>query len=183
MFNLFGKPKENLDAIELLMDDHARVRELFKAFKETEDKEDPALVGLVTTACLELMVHSKLEEEIFYPAIRQAAKGDLKDLLSEAEVEHETIDSLVENLLGAPLEDEMFLAHFHVVMEYVEHHVQEEEDEMFPKVRALSLNLDRLGEQMRLRQEELVEEIASNQEIATGTVLQQGKAGGIPASR
>ncbi|HKO88499.1 MAG TPA: hemerythrin domain-containing protein [Burkholderiales bacterium] len=178
-FSLFGKPKEELDAIEMLMEDHARVRELFKSFEELEEGDDPEIVDIITTACLELMVHSKLEEEIFYPAVHDVATEELNKLLAEAEVEHETIDILVEKLATEQLDEEMYKANFTVVHEYVEHHVKEEEDEMFPKIRDLKgLDLDKLGAQMRARQIELVEEIAADPAIATGPT--GGKGATLP---
>ena len=166
MFNLFGKSKENLNAVEMLIDDHVRVKELFKAYKEIEDTSNPELIDIVTTACLELMVHSKVEEEVFYPAIEKLADEEMKKLLSEAIIEHETIDALVEKLATTELDEETYKSNFTVVMEYVEHHVQEEEDEMFPKVKALNLNLDMLATKMRARQMELVDDIAANPNIA-----------------
>lgn len=175
-FNLFGKSKAKQDAIDMLIEDHERVKELFKSFKELEDSQDPALIDIVSTACLELMVHSKLEEEIFYPAVRKVATEELDKLLAEADVEHESIDLLVEKLATVQLDEEMYKANFTVVREYVEHHVKEEEDEMFPKVRALkNLNLDALGEKMRTRQMQLVDEIADDPNIVTGAFASQGK--------
>jgi len=149
-----------MDAITLLTDDHARVKKLFRSFEKLKDKDDElALQDIVTTACSELQVHSKLEEELFYPAVRALADHELEEMLNEAKVEHGSVDELVHKLANQKLDDEMYKAHFTVVMEYVKHHVKEEEKEMFPKVRKLKrLDLKALGERMRARQEELMGE-------------------------
>lgn len=154
------KSTAKMDAITLLTDDHARVKKLFRSFEKMKDKDDDiALQDIVTTACSELQVHSQLEKEIFYPAVRALADHELEEMLNEADVEHESVDALVHKLANSKLDDEMYKANFTVVMEYVKHHVKEEEKEMFPKVRKLRrLDLKALGEQMRARQEELMGE-------------------------
>jgi len=153
-----SKSAATMDAITLLTDDHARVNKLFKAFQKAEKEDDlEAMEDVITTACAELDVHSKLEKELFYPAVREQADEELRDLLAEADVEHESVDALVHKLSEVKLDDEMYKASFTVLMEYVKHHVKEEEKEMFPKVRKLKrLDLDALGERMRARQEELM---------------------------
>ena len=150
--------KASVDAIELLIDDHERVKKLFKAFEKAEKSDDmEAMEDIITTCCAELDVHSKIEKEIFYPAVRAQADEEIEELLNEADVEHESVDALVQKLATVKLEDEMYKANFTVVMEYVQHHVKEEEKEMFPKVRKLKgLDLDELATQMRARQEELM---------------------------
>ena len=191
LFDLFGKSKttETLNAIEMLKEDHARVNELFAVFKELEDSDSPEIVDVVTTACLELMVHSKLEQEIFYPAVHKVADKKMSDLLAEAEIEHGTIDSLIEKLATQRLDMELYKANFKVVQEYVEHHVKEEENEMFPKIESLDLNLETLGKKMQSRQMELVEEIAGDPNIATvltgspGAPAPKGQQTGVDVGR
>lgn len=153
-----AKRTPKFDAIRLLTDDHARVKKLFRAFQKAEKADDhEAMEDIVTNACSELKVHSMIEEEIFYPAVRAQANEALKELLAEADVEHESVDALVKKLSTAKLDAEMHKANFTVVMEYVKHHVKEEEKEMFPKVRKLrGLDLQELGMQLRARQEELM---------------------------
>ena len=170
-FSLFGGSprKDGLNAIEMLKADHARVEDLFAAFKKLEDGDSPEIVDIVTMACLELMVHSKLEKEVFYPALQRLNDAELSKQLAEAEVEHESIDLLVEKLLTQSLDDEQYKANFTVVREFVEHHVKEEEEEMFPRVEALKIDLDALAKKMRARQMELVEEIESDPDIATAS--------------
>jgi iron-sulfur cluster repair protein YtfE (RIC family) len=148
-----------------------------------------AVEEIVITACTELLVHSQLEKEIFYPALRGEADEELGDLLAEAEVEHETVDALVEKLSTVHLEDEMYKANFTVLAEYVEHHVKEEEQEMFPKVRKLKgLDLDELAQTMQTRKEELlselgVEEISEGEDMAQSASGRKGKAHGTRAHR
>jgi hemerythrin superfamily protein len=165
---LFGKSSTLQDAVDMLIEDHLRVKELFRSYDDVEDSDEAMIGGIVTTSCLELMVHSRLEKEVFYPAIRKVADIELLQLLDEAEVEHATVDALVEELLLSPPGANVYKANFKVVRDYVEHHVKEEEGQMFPKVRRLSLNLDQLAEKMRARQDELIDEIASNSQIASG---------------
>lgn len=151
--------KMNANAIDLLKEDHARVKKLFKAFEKAKDGDKDTLDDIITTACSELQVHSKIEEEIFYPAVRAQADHELEEMLNEAEVEHGSVDALVEKLMSVKLDDEMYKANFTVVVEYVKHHVEEEEKEMFPKVRKLKgLDLGELAAQLRARQEQLMGE-------------------------
>jgi len=148
------------NAIDMLLEDHKKVQKMFKDFEKLERDDTEALQELVTTACTELKVHSMLEKELFYPAVRdQVDKEEDEDLLNEAEVEHQTVDQLIETLEGMDPGDAMYMAHFTVVSEYVKHHVQEEEKEMFPRVKKMkSLDLDALGEEMKARKQELMTE-------------------------
>ena len=147
-------------AIDLLKKDHREVEGLFKQFEELEDTAEAA-EQVIETACTELKIHDKIETEIFYPAVRQAAEQEeIEDLLDEAEVEHDTVRELIEKLEGMDPTDEKRHAHFTVLSEYVKHHVKEEEKEMFPKVRKLkSLDLAALGREMKARKEALMAEM------------------------
>ncbi|HEY9381648.1 MAG TPA: hemerythrin domain-containing protein [Burkholderiales bacterium] len=160
------KRAANMNAIDLLKEDHARVKKLFKAFEKAKEGDHEAIEDIVTTACTELKVHSKIEEEIFYPAVRAKANHEIEELLNEAKVEHGSVDALVEKLTTVRMDDEMYKANFTVVVEYVKHHVEEEEKEMFPKVQKLrGLDLDDLGMQLRARQEKLMGELIKDAEI------------------
>jgi hemerythrin superfamily protein len=151
------QPKQQ-DAIKLLMADHDEVEALFKQFQKM--KNDGAQKGeIVQQICKALKVHAEIEEEIFYPAARDAlAEKNGEDLIDEAEVEHASIKSLVEQLQDADLDDELFDAKVKVLCEYVNHHVKEEEGEMFPKVKKTDLDLDELGVELMERKQELMEE-------------------------
>jgi hemerythrin superfamily protein len=148
------------NAIDMLLEDHKKVQKLFKDFEKLDREDTEACQELVSTACTELKVHSMIEKELFYPAVRdQVEKEEDEDLLNEAEVEHQTVDQLVETLEGMDPGDAMYAAHFTVLSEYVKHHVQEEEKEMFPRVKKMkSLDLDALGEEMKSRKQELMAE-------------------------
>jgi hemerythrin superfamily protein len=155
-----AKTQRKHDAIELLKQDHREVEGLFKEFEQLEDDQDAA-EQVIETACTELKIHDKIETEIFYPAVRQAAdKEEVEDLLDEAEVEHDTVRELIQKLEGMDPSDEKRKAHFTVLTEYVKHHVKEEEKEMFPKVKKLkSLDLAALGARMKERKSELMAEL------------------------
>jgi hemerythrin-like domain-containing protein len=135
-----AKAKKPDSAIALLMEDHEYVKKAFRAFEKMDEEDQPALVKQV---CAALKVHTKIEEEIFYPAVRRAIKDE--DLMNEAEVEHDSAKSLIKQLERMKPSDPKFAATFTVLGEYVNHHVKEEEEEMFPKVRRARVNLKALG--------------------------------------
>lgn len=143
------KPKE---AIALLRADHKLVSDLFEEYEKarsTNKKKD-----LVKQICTELSVHAQIEEEIFYPAAKKALKD--KELIPEATVEHATLKDLIAQVEGVEPDGEMFDAKIKVLSEYVKHHVKEEQNELFPKVKASKLDLIELGAQLTERKEELL---------------------------
>jgi len=141
-------------AIEMLKEDHAKVKKAFKEF-ETLDREDTeACRQLVQTVCDDLKVHTTLEEEIFYPAVREAIEDE--DIMNEASVEHETAKMLIEQLENMEPDDPNYHATFTVLGEYVMHHVKEEEGEMFPQAKKAGIDLEALGERMQDRKSELL---------------------------
>lgn len=150
---------QSQDAISLLLEDHKKVQTLFKKFSKTRDDTE-AMQDLVEEACVELMVHSQLEEELFYPAAREALSEH--DALHEAEVEHEVADELIDRLLEMQPNDPAYAATFTVLCEYVNHHIEEEQKEIFPQVKRSSLDLDELGARMMERKEELMNEMGSS---------------------
>ena len=148
------------DALHILAEDHKKVIELFDEFermKEDEDTDDEAKQILVETACAELTIHAQLEEEIFYPAARDAI--DDMDLLDEAEVEHASAKQLITELAAMQPGDDLYDAKFTVLGEYVKHHIQEEEKELFPKLKKADLDLEELGQEISERKLELQEEL------------------------
>ncbi|HYC46359.1 MAG TPA: hemerythrin domain-containing protein [Burkholderiales bacterium] len=148
------------DAIQLLKQDHREVEMLFKEFEKLEQEGGGAVEPIIATACTELKIHDKLETELFYPAIREgASEEELADVLDEAEVEHTSVRELIQKIEGMSGSDEKRNAHFTVLMEYVKHHVKEEEKEMFPKVKKLEVDLKSLGARMKERKMELMEEM------------------------
>ena len=142
------------NAIELLKQDHASVKKAFKEFEKMDHTDTATLQELVTTVCNELKVHTMIEEEIFYPAVREAI--DDEDLMNEAQVEHDSAKVLIQQLEGMKADDPLFVANFAVLGEQIEHHVEEEETEMFPQLKKAKLDLEALGEKMMARKEELM---------------------------
>ena len=142
------------DAIKLLTADHDEVKKAFKEFEKMDHEDTAAVEDLVTTVCEALKAHTTVEEEIFYPAVREAIEDD--DLMNEALVEHSSAKDLIAQLEALEPDDEMYVPMFTVLGEYVNHHVEEEEKEMFPEVKKLELDLAALGQQMQERKDELV---------------------------
>ena len=108
---------------------------------------------------MSLTVHAQIEEEIFYPAAREALGEEGEDLLDEAKVEHNSLKELIGHIEGSSPEDELFGAHVKVLGEYVKHHVKEEEGELFPKLRKSDMDLVEIGEQMAARKKELMSQM------------------------
>ena len=147
----------NSDAIALLTKDHREVKKLFSVFQKLADAEAPGeeRQKVAIQICEALTAHATVEEEIFYPAVREAAE-DATDELDEAEVEHASVKELIAQIQAMDPEDELYNAKVKVLGEYVDHHVQEEEKEMFPKAEKTQLDMDELGSQLQARKEELL---------------------------
>jgi hemerythrin superfamily protein len=138
----------NEDAIELLKADHKKVKKLFKDFEKIKEEGDASeKQALAEEICTELTLHAEVEEELFYPAAREAIEEE--DLLNEAEVEHASAKDLIAQIREADPSDPMFDAKVTVLGEYINHHVEEEEKEIFPQVKkSKQLDLDALGEEI-----------------------------------
>ena len=144
------------DATLLLMADHKVVSELFEQFEKARSQDRKA--SIVSQICQELTVHTQLEEEIFYPAVKAALKDHA--MVPEASVEHASVKDLIAQVQDQVPDGEMYDAKVKVMSEFVKHHVEEEETEMFPKARATKLDLVELGVQMAERKNELMAELA-----------------------
>ena len=148
----------NQDAFALLTADHKRVKSLFKEFESLKDEgDDDQKATLVETICNELTVHAQIEEEIFYPALRDAI--DDEDLMDEADVEHASAKQLIAQLEQLEVGGDHYDATVTVLGEYIDHHVKEEEGEMFSKARKADIDSAVLGEEMAVRKAELKEEL------------------------
>jgi hemerythrin superfamily protein len=150
------------DACDLLDADHRAVKKLFKEYDElTESRGRGAAqkkLDLAHQICMEVTVHARIEEEIFYPALRGAIKDT--DLLDEAEVEHQSAKDLIAQIQDAAEADDKFDAKVKVLGEYIDHHVKEERGEIFPKARAArKLDLVSMREELETRKEELMSEM------------------------
>ena len=142
------------DAIALLIEDHKKVKDLFEKFDALSDRSKVNKKKIADQICLELSVHAQVEEEIFYPAVREPIKDD--DLMDEAVVEHASAKDLIAQISEMDPGDDLYDAKVKVLSEQIEHHVEEEEGEMFPKVRKTKVDLVALGEQMAARKAELM---------------------------
>ncbi|MDP1928045.1 MAG: hemerythrin domain-containing protein [Thiobacillus sp.] len=148
------------DACDLLDADHKAVKKMFTEFEElTEAKGNTREKKrmLADKICRELTVHAQIEEEIFYPGIRKAIKDEL--MMSEAEVEHMSAKDLIAQIQEMEAGDVLFDAKVTVLGEYIDHHVKEERNEMFPKARATKVDLVKMRDALQARKDELMAEL------------------------
>ena len=143
------------DALALLTRDHDEVKRMFKEYEGLKDRSSAARQALAAQICNALTVHTQVEEELFYPAVRDALDDD--DLMDEADVEHEAAKNLIAEIEEMNPDESHYDAKVKVLGEEIEHHVKEEEEKMFPKVRKTRLDLKALGAEMAERKTELEE--------------------------
>jgi iron-sulfur cluster repair protein YtfE (RIC family) len=151
------------DACELLDADHIAVKHLFVEYARlaVAGKRDADRKALAQKICSELTVHATIEEEIFYPALRQAAPDSAR-LLDEAQREHQEAKQMIAQIQGMRAADAAMDDLVAKLNAAIEHHVKEERDELFPKARAAaSMNLEALGQQLRERQQQLEGKMAA----------------------
>ena len=142
------------DALALLKEDHREVEKLFKDYESA--KGEGRKEKLARQICLELTIHTKIEEEIFYPACKDKVE---EDLLKEAYVEHDAAKLLIAEIeAGTGQSDDFFDAKVQVLGEQIDHHVKEEEGDLFPEVRKADIDLKGLGEQLAERKKELMKD-------------------------
>ena len=142
------------DAIALLKADHRTVEQLFEDFEKASGEGRKQKIA--ERICLELTVHTRIEEEIFYPACEGKVEDDL---LKEAYVEHDGAKVLIAEIEAGGPDDDFYDAKVQVLGEQIEHHVKEEEQRLegiFSQARRAGLDMDALGDQLRARKEELV---------------------------
>jgi hemerythrin superfamily protein len=157
--------RKQVEATALLIQDHKAVKRLFRQYERTKDSmsrvEKRALAEQI---CGELTIHAQIEEEVFYPAARGARIDS--ELLDEAEVEHSTAKHLIAAIRSMEPSEPLYDANVKVLGEYVDHHVKEEEDELFPKARSRKAGLDlvALAERMTARKAELTSEASEASE-------------------
>lgn len=143
-------------AIAMLKADHREVEALLESYEDASDADEKQ--DLAHQICAALSVHARVEEEILYPAARAALEEEDLDLLNEADVEHESIKQLVAEVEDSTPDDDHFDARVKVIGEYVRHHVKEEENELFPKLKERELDRRALGAQMAERKAALMAE-------------------------
>lgn len=154
-----GRGGRRQDALALLKSDHQEVQKMFEQFESRHDKMSSGdKQALVEKICMELKIHTTIEEEIFYPAVGEHVEK-AEELLHEAKVEHDSAKALIGEIESGDPDDEHWDAKVTVLGEYVKHHVKEEQNEMFPMVRkAKELDLRELGERLMARKQELMGE-------------------------
>jgi hemerythrin-like domain-containing protein len=145
-----------MDAIGLLKEDHDKVKKILSDLESTTERGVKTREELFTKVKHELEVHEAIEEEIFYPALKEHPKA--KELVLEAYEEHNVVDMVMREIEGVPFDDETWGAKLMVMKENVEHHIEEEESEMFEQARDVfdRDELEELGERMQMRKDELM---------------------------
>jgi hemerythrin-like domain-containing protein len=146
-----------MNAVQLLLKDHEEIKAFFRQFEEAGERAYKTKQTIAEKAIEELKSHSQLEERIFYPTVQEKAKKELQAVIREGIEEHRVVDFLMERLQQTKPEDETFDAKFKVLIESVEHHLKEEERELFPESKKLldKEELDRLGAEMEALEEQL----------------------------
>jgi hemerythrin superfamily protein len=172
------------DAIALLKADHRKVEDLFEKFEKAKDSRTK--LALAKEVCTELTVHAMIEEEIFYPACKDAVDEDLN---AEAYVEHDGAKVLIAELEGSDPSNEFYDAKMKVLSEQIKHHVKEEEkpgEGFFAQAREAGIDMDALGDQLRARKEELLAQIEKaglpppETRSFTGHKIEQGEPVAMP---
>lgn len=164
------------EVLRMLRDDHRSVKSAFRQFDRLDVVDDAeACESLIRQTCHELDIHSHLEEEVFYPAVREVLP--CKTLIDDAEVEHQTMTMLLDQVRGAVMGDPRLAASFRVLGEYIKHHVKEEEGEMFRQLSHAKLDWQRLLDDMQERRSQLME---GGDDVGSLS-CQPGKAVGMPS--
>jgi len=148
-----------MDALKLLKEDHDRIKPMLAELKETTDRAEKTRGELFSRIKQELAVHEIIEEEIFYPTLKEHPKA--KEIVLEGIEEHDVVDTLMGELDSMDATDETWGAKAKVMAENVEHHIEEEEGEMFEKARQVfdSDELNELGDRMAARKQSAKEEL------------------------
>ncbi|WP_397454038.1 hemerythrin domain-containing protein [Pseudomonas sp. NA-150] len=158
-----------MNAIDMLEQDHVRVKDILSQLSDSTERALKKRVELVSKLEMELVIHTRLEEEILYPAFKEAGSKEQDIMYFEAKEEHRTVDSLVLPDLkvtdpGTP----EFAGRVKVVKELLEHHIEEEETEMFPQCKKLlgKEKLDELGKQMEALKAQMKKSLTSENKAA-----------------
>ena len=142
-------------ALDLLEEDHVQVDDLFEKYEQLDNAEEKKELAL--KICLALRVHAQIEEEIFYPAVRDAIENT--DRIDEAIVEHAAAKQLIAEIEEMDASDELYDAKVTVLKEQVLHHIGEEEDELFPEVESSGIDLGALGQKLAERKATLLKQM------------------------
>ena len=149
-----------MDAMSLLKEDHRKVKKLLAELESTTERGVKTREELFTKVKQDLVVHEAIEEEIFYPALKEHPRT--KEIALEGYEEHHVVDTVMAEIEGVAYDDEKWGAKFSVMKENLEHHIEEEEGEMFKQARQVfdQDELTQLGESMKARQEDLMRQQA-----------------------
>ena len=148
--------KAGPDALQFLKQEHETVRRMFEEFEKAGDDRR---FELATEICQALTVHAAIEEEIFYPRVHEAIAAE--DLMLEAEIEHDSVKQLIERIQEGEIDETRLTAMIKVLHEYVNHHVNEEQRKMFPRVKRTELDLVALGSELQARKQEIEAELGA----------------------
>lgn len=172
-----------MNAIDILKADHNRVRGLFSLFKAAKERDDrSAMADFASRIFEQLDVHTKIEESTFYPEVRKAS-DEINEMVAEGVEEHHVVDQLIEECKGLEPGAEEWTAKLTVLIENVEHHADEEESDMFPKVRSALGNdrLDRLGDALTAEKKKLGAPTAEDAiDLTKETLLDKARDQEIP---
>lgn len=159
-----GAGRDQSVALELLESDHRSVEALFERYESEKDGDEGTRREIAMRACGELTVHAQIEEELFYPWLRENLDEEEMEMLEEAYVEHASAKDLIAQIEATTDIGPEFDAKVKVLGEYVKHHVQEEENEIFAAIRDEQEELDELGQEMHARKAELMAEMGLEEE-------------------
>ena len=146
-------------AIELLESDHRKVEMLFEQYEEEKEGDEETKRSIAERICKELTAHAQLEEELFYPWLRENLGEEEMEMVEEAYVEHASAKDLIAQIEAGGTIDGAYDAKVKVLQEYIKHHVEEEENEIFKAVRDKQEELDEVGQEMHARKAELMEQL------------------------
>lgn len=165
------------NAIDLLKSDHEQVKKMFAKFEKMDKEDEDGKRELVEQICNQLTIHTEIEEELFYPALRDVL--DEQDLLDEAQVEHDMAKQLIDDLESMEPDEDLYDAKVTVLGEYVRHHIEEEEKEIFVKAKKADLDLDVIGADLAERKKELMGEFGMDvdeEEMQDAQMIKQKSA-------
>jgi hemerythrin-like domain-containing protein len=154
-----GGARTQAVAIELLESDHRKVEMLFEQYEDEKEGDEETKRAIAERICKELTAHAQLEEELFYPWLRENLGEDEMEMVEEAYVEHASAKDLIAQIEGGGTIDGAYDAKVKVLQEYIKHHVEEEENEIFEAVSDKQEELDELGQEMHARKAELMEQL------------------------
>jgi hemerythrin-like domain-containing protein len=175
-----GGARARAVAIELLETDHRKVEMLFEQYEDEKEGDEETKRSIAERICKELTAHAQLEEELFYPWLRENLDEEEMEMLEEAYVEHASAKDLIAQIEGGATIDAAYDAKVKVLQEYIKHHVEEEENEIFEAVSDKQEELDELGQEMHARKAELMEQlglVAEGDEAQMMAARKGGKRG------